>query len=188
MRIFLVFILSIILLSCKSDVQKPDNKQEIYSIQTIGELATAEYTYGKILELNDEADWYKVGNRRILINVRAKVKAGVDLTKLSKNDIKLIDENSVRITLPEPEILSFDLNQTDVNTVIQDVSGFRFDFSQEEKLKILKLGEQEIRKQMLESTILIDARINARVFVEDFYTENGFKSVEVSFKKSSDEQ
>lgn len=162
----------------------PETK--LYNIQDLGTLATTEYTFGKVVQLNDDKDWYRLGDRKILISVKAKAKAGVDLTRMDEKDVEEIDGKTVKLTLPAPEIVSFDMNPNDINTAMTDVNGFRFEFSQEEKIKVLQLGEQSIRQEMMESNILSDAKKNARVFLNDFYKDLGYENVIIEFKPSEE--
>lgn len=181
----LLIILSVLLLfSCSEEEQPPAEK--VYDIRELGTLATTEYTYGKILQLNDDKEWYKLGDRKILISVKAKAKAGVDLTKMTEQDIVEKDDKTIQLTLPAPEIVSFDMNPNDIRTEMQDVNGLRTNFSQEEKVKIMQLGEESIRTEMKESNILSDARKNARVFLTDFYKDMGYEQVIIEFKPSED--
>lgn len=161
-------------------------EKELYHIQELGTLATTEYTFGKIVQLNDNKDWYRLGDRKILLSVKAKVKAGVDLTKMENQDIIEVDEKTVKLVLPAPEIVSFDMNPNDIRTEMTDINGFRFEFSQDEKVKILQLGEKSIREEMTDSNILSEAKKNARVFLTDFYKDLGYENVIIEFKPSEE--
>ena len=80
----LIFIL-LILVSCGES--KPPPNPEVFEIKNIGELATSEYTVGKIVKLDDsDAAWYKPGDRKILINCKAKIKAGIDLNQIKNKN------------------------------------------------------------------------------------------------------
>lgn len=180
MKQFFYIFLCLSLLSCKEEKTIPET--EVYQIQDLGTLSTTEYTFGKVLHLEDNKEWYKLGDRKILINVRAKAKAGVDLRKVSDADIVEKDKKTISLTLPAPEIISFDINTEDVRTVHTDVNGFRMEFNQEEKIKILEMGEQAIRKEMMQSDILKEAKKNATVFLRDFYKNQGYEQVIIDFK------
>lgn len=180
----LLFIISICLLffSCKEEKKLPET--DVYQIRELGTLATTEYTYGKILQLNDDKEWYKIGDRKILISVKAKAKAGIDLTKMNDKDIVEKDDKTIQLILPAPEVISFDMSPSDIRTEMTDINGLRMEFSQEEKVKILQMGEQSIRREMMESNILQDAQKNARVFLTDFYKDMGYENVIIDFKPS----
>lgn len=185
MNKFLIILSCLFLLSCKEGEKKlPET--ELHHIQMLGTLATTEYTFGKIIQLNDNKDWYRFGDRKILISTKAKVKAGVDLTKMDDKDVVIIDDKTIQLTLPAPEIVSFDMNSNDIKTEMTDINGLRFEFSQEEKVKVLKMGEESIRREMMDSNILSEARKNARIFLTDFYKDLGYENVIIEFKPSEE--
>lgn len=176
-RLFLLPILALALLSrCGTD-DTPVSRQEIYDVRTIGMLSTSEYTVGKIVELNDKGEWYKFGERKILLSCKARIKAGVNLNRLKDGDIQ-VKGKRIEIQLPPPEIISFEMNPDQIKTEMTDISGFRADFTQEEKNAILQKGEQAIRRDMTtELNILNDAEVNAIAFLKDFYTTLGFEEI-----------
>lgn len=172
--LFFGFIL-LVISSCGTD-DTPVRNSEIYEIRSVGTLSTSEYTVSKIIKLNDKGEWYYWGDRKILISCKAKIKAGVNLNRLAAEDIK-VDGKKITIQLPEPEIISFEMNPDQIKTEMVDVSGFRAEFSQQEKNKILQLGEKSIRKDLQQLNILRDAETNAIVFLTDFYKNLGFEEI-----------
>lgn len=173
-------ITSLFLFSCgDSEAQQ---EREIFQVREVGVLSTSEYTLSKIVKWNDEGEWYKWGDRRILFSVRARVKAGVDLSKIGKNDIKE-NGNKITITIPKAQIISFDMDPDDIKTEKEDISGLRANFSQKDKNEVLKKGEESIRKDLELLNILKDAQRNAEVFLVDFYKNQGFEEVIVQTKE-----
>ena len=161
--------------SCSEDKDLPE--VEVYEIRNIGELSTTEYTVGKIIKLDDKADeWYKYGDRKILINCKAKVKAGVDLSKIKEGDIT-VSGKTLTITIPPAEITSFTMDSKHIQTEMESVSGFRDGFTHAEKNKFLKQGEAAIREEILHTDIIKDAQMNAETFLSDFYKQMGFEKV-----------
>lgn len=133
------------LLACSSEEEK-DIPAEVYSIRAIGTLSTTEYTLGKVLHWNDEGEWYKFGDRRILISCKATVKAGINLNALKPEDFT-IKGKRITIQLPPPEITSFEMDPNHIHTEVTDVNGFRADFTQEEKMKVLKKEKRSFAKK-----------------------------------------
>jgi hypothetical protein len=164
----------LLLTSCGEGKEVPEN--EVYEIRSIGTLSTTEYTLGKIIKWNDEGEWYKFGDRKILLSCKATVKAGVNLTLIKDADIE-VDGKRITIQLPPPEIVSFEMNPELIRTEMTDVNGFRSGFSQEDKSKALQKGEESIRKDLRKLTILDEAERNAKTFITDFYKNLGFEQV-----------
>ena len=171
----LFFSLLVLFLASCGD-EKEVHETEIYQIRSIGTLATTEYTLGKIIHWNDEGEWYKFGDRKILLSCKATVKAGVNLNKIKESDIE-VEGNKITIQLPPPEIVSFEMDPDLIRTEMTDVNGFRSDFSQVEKSKVLQKGEESIRKDLRKLHILDEAEQNAKIFIVDFYKNLGFEQV-----------
>ena len=173
-RLAIISVLALFIVSCGSD--REVRRGEVYEIRQIGTLSTTEYTLGKVIKLDDEGEWYMLGDRKILISCKAKVKAGVDLGQIKDDDIK-ISGTTIEITIPSAQITSFEMDPKSIKTEMTEVSGFRFQFTQEETNNILKQGEASIRKDMQQLNILNDANKNAQVFIRDFYKQLGFEEV-----------
>lgn len=173
--IFFLFALLLAISSCGTD-DAPATESEIYEVRQIGTLSTTEYTVSKIVKLDDKGEWYKWGQRKILLSCKARIKAGVNLQKINEKDISVRGKR-IEIQLPPPEIIAFEMNPDEVKTEMEDISGLRADFSQAEKNRIMRLGEQSIRKDMQELNILRDAETNAIAFLTDFYKALGFEEI-----------
>lgn len=166
----------------------------VYDIREVGTLSTTEYTVTKVVKLDDEhglwdiwekwddiRSWTKFGDRKILISCRAKIKAGVDLKKIRKNDIH-VNGKTIAIVLPSAEITEFTMEPKHIKTEVESVSWFRDHFTQKEKNDFLKQGEEAIRRDLDNSGIYSNAEDEAEIFITDFYKRQGFEKVIVSFE------
>ena len=181
------YILSLFFIFLSSCAEEGKPQIDVYEIRNIGVLSTTEFTIGKIVKLNDDKEWYKFGDRKILISTHAKIKAGVNLMDIRKEDIQ-VNGNNIKIILPAAEITSFEMNPEDIKTEMVDVNGFRSNFTQEDKNKLLRLGEESIRKEVYKTNILKEAMNNTEAFVTNFYKDLGYEKVDVEFKKPADEK
>jgi len=195
-RIFYILTL-LVLFSCGEEKTPPD---DVYKIRDIGHLSTTEYTVGKIIKVDDSnydltefewEDWTKLpdiqyGDRRILISCKSKVKAGIDLSKIKDEDIKIIG-STIEIKLPPAEITSFSMDPRSVHTQMEDRSGYTDPFTEKEKTDFLKQGEEAIRADLNDYGILEDANDNAEAFLIDFYKQLGYKKVVVKRSMTDDE-
>ena len=193
---FSVYIaLVILLLGCEST---PQPEAQVYDIREIGTLSTTEYTVTKVVKLDDQhglweiwekwddiRSWTKFGDRKILISCRAKIKAGVDLKKIRKEDIH-VNGNSIAIVLPAAAVTEFTMEPKHIKTEVESVSWFRDHFTQKEKNDFLKQGETAIRRDLENSGIYSNAEYEAEVFITDFYKRQGFENVIVSFEKRNE--
>ncbi len=177
------FLLLIIQVACSDTNDLP--KAEVFQIKEIGELSTTEYVFSKVLRVDDPAEWYKFGDRKILISCKAKVKAGIDLNAIQKGDI-VVNGQEISIQLPRPKITSFNMDPNSVRTEVVDVDGFRDNFNQADINQILQMGEKSIRGALSETGIYSEAEKNAVSFVKEFYKQLGYTKVIVEIKEQNE--
>lgn len=180
--IFILLFFAGLISSCGEGTKEPP-KADVYEIKNIGLLSTSEYTIGKIIKLSDPPEWYKLGDRKLLMSCKAKVKAGVDLKKMKEGDIE-VDGNTITITLPPAEITVFTMDPKLTHTEMESVNGLRQGFTQKEKHGYMQQGEEAIRRDMKDTKILKDAETNAAMFLRDFYKQMGYEKVIVKHSKA----
>jgi len=186
MKSFLLYsFLILFLVACSPE--KELREVDVYEIRNIGELSTTEYTVGKIIKLNDKAqEWYKYGDRKILISCKAKIKAGVDLSSLKEGDI-IVSGKKIVTYLPKAKLTSFEMDPRDIYTEKESISGFRDKFTQSEKNLFLKQGEKATLENLPQTGIIKDANKNTSIFIEEFYKNLGFEEVIVKQKSTKNE-
>ncbi len=182
----LVSICFFALFSCKQDISYKQMEEQVGKITSLTELGTVEYVVTKIVKANDNATWYKFGDRKILFSCKAILKAGIDLSKLEDSDIKAnIEKKSISITLPGAELLSVNLKPENIKLIYEKTSITRSSFSNKERDAILAQGEADILKSVPDMGIFDDAENNAKLFLEAFLKQAGFTNVNIEFKKHS---
>lgn len=149
------------------------------TLKDLAELATVEYSVTKIVSYKDVA-WY--GDRKILFETAATVKAGIDLNELADQDIQLEGDSTVTVTLPRPRILLFNMKPEQMREIFNESGVLRSDFSNEEKDGLLSQGERDIRAKVAHMDILERAARNARILVESWLKKMGFTTVRIVFK------
>lgn len=182
----LVSICFFTLFSCKQDISHKQMEEQVGKITSLTELGTVEYVVTKIVKANDNATWYKFGDRKILFSCKAILKAGIDLSKLEDADIQAnIEKKSISITLPGAELLSVNLKPENIKLIYEKTSITRSSFSNKERDAILAQGEADILKSVPDMGIFDDAENNAKLFLEAFFKQAGFTNVNIEFKKHS---
>ena len=153
-------------------------------LSTLSELGTVEYVVSKVVTASDDATWYKFGDRKILFTCKATLKAGIDLSKLSDDDIQANYKNkSISVKLPKPELLSFNMNPEDIILVYSKVAITRSAFTLADRINILTQGEINILEDLPNLGILIDAEKNAQSFLEIFLKHAGYEKINIEFKR-----
>jgi hypothetical protein len=151
----------------------------VRTLKDLAELATVEYHVTKIVSYKDVA-WY--GDRKILFEAAATVKAGIDMNELTDQDIRVNDDATVNITLPRPKILLFNMKPEHMREIFNESGMLRSDFSNQEKGDLLSQGEKDIRVKVARMDIHERAARNARILVESWLKKMGFNQVHVSFR------
>jgi hypothetical protein len=151
----------------------------VRTLKDLAELATVEYSVTKIVSYKDVA-WY--GDRKILFEAAATVKAGIDLDELTDQDIKQENDSTVTISLPAPKILLFNMKPENMREIFNESGILRSNFSNQEKDGLLSQGEKDIRTKVATMDILQRAARNARILLESWLKKMGFESVHVVFK------
>lgn len=151
----------------------------VRTLKDLAELATVEYSVTKIVSYKDVA-WY--GDRKILFEAAATVKAGIDMNELTDQDIKLENDSAVTISLPAPKILLFNMKPENMREIFNESGILRSNFSNQEKDGLLSQGEKDIRAKVATMDILQRAARNARILLESWLKKTGFSQVHVVFK------
>ena len=174
------------LFSCSPDISYKQMEEQVGKITSLTELGTVEYVVTKIVKANDDATWYKFGDRKILFSCKAILKAGIDLSKLEDSDIQVnTEEKTITITLPNAELLSVNLKPENIKLIYEKTSITRSSFSNKERDAVLAQGEADILKSVPDMGIFDDAENNAKLFLEAFFKQAGFTNVNIEFKKHS---
>lgn len=148
----------------------------------ISEIGTVEYTVKKVISANDTSV-FKIGDRKIYFTCIANVKAGIDLSGFSEDDIKADrSSKSVEVVLPHARILSIELPPGKIEEKYCSVTGFRWNFTPEEKRALLKQGEEDILARVEQNGILEDAERNSSELVRTMFEGLGFEKVEIRFE------
>ena len=158
-------------------------QREIEAITAMKQLSLVEYRVSKIIKANDEGEWYKIGERKILLSCTAYLKAGVDLAAFGPDDVDIDwTGNRVTVAIPHATLLSLDMPASEIRVEYDHVTMLRQSFSAEERNALLRQGEKQIRDSVPSLGILEKADENARRFFESVFQKMGFESVEVSFR------
>ncbi len=178
-KTLLYFFLPLFIFSCSSKKEAP--RPAVFSLQQIGKLATAQYLVTRLVKAQDNATWYKVGDRKLLISCTASVKAGVDFGALTPEQVTQ-NAKAIHVKLPPPQILSINIPPDGIKVAYTDVGLFRDPFTSAEINSIMQTAEKQIRQQVNQLNILASARSNASAFAMRFLATAGFTEVYVTFQ------
>jgi len=153
-------------------------------------LYTAEYKVHKIITHSDEAKLkgtlvgrdisikLPVGKRKVAIPIDATVKAYIDMSQLSRNDV-IRNGDKVEIRLPNPTVVVVS-SSIDHSGIKQHVALLRHDFTDEELSSYEKLGRKAIEASVGEMDIRETARHGAALVLIPMMVRMGFNEADVS--------
>jgi hypothetical protein len=154
--------------------------EKVIKIKDLNQLGTVEFKVSKIISSDDDLTWYKIGNRKILFSCEAVIKAGIDFSKLKKEDIS-IDNKLVSLKLPKAEIIYIKIDHNNIKEEYKEIDWQRSQFTNKEKDEILVLGEKSIKEAIPSMGILTAAESNAKLFLSSYLKASGFKDVSIQF-------
>lgn len=168
-----------IFLSCK-EKSVPEQKREVLSIKEMSELATAEYNITKVVKASDDATWFKIGERKILLSCSGTIKAGIDLSALKETDI-MIEKKNISLNLPPAKIISLNIPPENIQLEFQQIGFWRDKYSYAEQNDLMVQAENQIRQTADSIGILQSAEKNARIFLTGFLKRLGYQTVTINF-------
>ena len=147
----------------------------VRQVQTLSELVTVKYVIEKVVIL-DDVKWY--GESRVLLLAHGNVKAGINLSELKSDDVK-ISGKRITVRLPPERILDayLDDNRTEI---IERTTGILRQFDKDLEQNARRQAVDDIRRAARESGILKDARERAHLQLEVLFRQLGFEEVSFS--------
>lgn len=147
----------------------------IKEIKNISELNTATLYQEIVVDSIAPAKFPFVTKREIVLILKGKVTAGIDLRSIRDEDV-FVKEDSVRVTLPQSVIREVIINPTGVETF------YEFGRWTNEEITRLKLsGKNKLLASAVKSNLLEKADAKARVVMETFLRAAGFKQINVRY-------
>lgn len=154
----------------------PDPVTIIREVQSLARLETIQYTVEKVItaELNQGVFGPLFGDRLLFV-AHGYVIAGIDLSKIGTEDLRLEDD-VLHVKLPDAEVFVATLNN-DESYVYDRTTGILRKSDQDLETNARQVAESEIQKAALEDDILIQAEQNAEVYLERLFNTLGYQEV-----------
>ena len=172
--------LLLILLIAAGCSEKKQRNEILFSLREMSDLATVEYTVTKIIKANDNKTWFKIGDRKILMSCEAHIKAGVDMSQITKKDFD-IDDTEISLQLPEPKVVSLSIPAETIKVEFEDISLFRDHFKTSERDRLAAQAETQIRNSIDSLGILQQAKINTSLFVNNMLVRLGYRDITITY-------
>ena len=173
-------ILLILLFATGCSKRQDAQKEILFSLREMSDLATVEYTVTKIIKANDNKTWFKIGDRRILMSCEAHIKAGIDMSSITEKDVTIEGKN-IKLTLPQPKVISLSIPAELIKVEFQDVSLFRDPYKTSERDQLATQAETQIRNSIDSLGILQQAKINTSLFVNNLLLRLGYENTVINY-------
>lgn len=170
-----------------SAIVLPSSGTVFIQVQRMNRLETVSYTLESTYKYDQNANspWYDVwkyiSDQKKLFVVPGKITAGIDLSKLTKEDVQ-VHGKAITLNLPASQILDTSLDEQNIQ--VYDISTGLASFfqSMDPNLqdKILAAAKVSLQKDACDQGILRQASQNAQQQFTSFLTELGFTSVTVN--------
>jgi hypothetical protein len=145
----------------------------VEQVQTLSDLVTVKYVLEKVVIL-DDVKWY--GESRVLLLAHGIVKAGIDLKRITPDDVT-ISGKTIRLRLPPPQIVDAYLDDKN-SQVIDHATGLLRAFDKDLEQTARANAVDDIRRAARKDGILDEAGKRARLELELFLRQAGFEQVE----------
>ncbi|NCS99075.1 DUF4230 domain-containing protein [Candidatus Parcubacteria bacterium] len=156
-----------------------DQTSVVKEIRSLNRIETASFNIEKIIEASTESNAFKdlLFGDKILLIAHAEVIAGFDFAQLDQDDVR-IRGKKLRITLPEPEILTTRLDNEKTRVYDRQMGILTKGDSQLESEARLA-AEDSIKEAACQSDILEIASINAEKQLKLLFRSVGFEEVTI---------
>jgi Protein of unknown function (DUF4230) len=149
----------------------------IKEVQQLNELAAVKYSIEKVVGMKEQKS--PVGTESILLLVRGKVLAGVDLAGLTPGDVTVANRDTLRIRLTPPHIQETYLDEKYTKLWDRSITWWTPwvtpDADLEHKARMQAL--EDIKAAALDMGILAEARRNAEMDIREILRAFGIDKI-----------
>ncbi len=156
----------------------------VQQLRGASELTTAIFAMEAIVPAQSDRTLagYVIGSTNLLYLAYGEVRAGVDLSQITVDDVQLEGESAIRVTLPPPQVLDskLDLTQSTVYDYDRGWLGLGPDNAPQLQAMAQQEALQKIESAACTTGLLNEANRRAEVTVGQLLATAGFESVTVT--------
>lgn len=166
-------------------VVKTSSQTVIKELKALNRLETAQFTVEKVIDAGKSGSVFQqfLFGDKILLVAHGQVIAGIDFSKLENSNIK-VDGATVRLELPEPEILMTSLNNEETRVYDRKL-GLLSKGDKNLEAVARSSAEKAIRQAACQGEILKQASNNARSQLTALLKALGFTTVIISIPQAT---
>ena len=155
---------------CGDKNQKKEEEADFSAISSVCELATLKCYYHNVAKSETEASglfkWLGKGYKKIWTEYSGIVELGIDVSKVSVE--KPTADGVVKVTIPDAEILSVDLDEDSMGEPLTD-TGFMTKITKEEETEALAEAQNHMEETAKgNGNLLNQAKERAKSLIEGY--------------------
>lgn len=181
----MVFFVGIALMALFSSCKKNERALVVGKIQNASDLATTEFVIDKIVfgTKTKKLALLKISEASFMAYSQAKVKAGIDLSKINEADIK-IEGTKIHLQLPPIEVINFSYPPASFveDSLISDPKVFLNKINIRDQEEFFRLAELDIRENLRYIGIVRTTQNNTRQLFQVLLSSLGYEEIYITFK------
>jgi hypothetical protein len=154
-------------------------------IQSAGDLVTTEFTVDKVVfgTKTKNLMWFKFNEAQFMAYSQAKVKTGIDLTKIQEKDI-IISKDKIELILPPIEVINFSYPPSSFveDSLISDPKVFLNRINLEDQEAFFRLAELDIRSNLQYMGLVKTSQDHTRQMFNLLLNSLGYQEIYIRFK------
>ncbi len=175
--------ITLLLFSC----QKDERALVVGKIQSAGDLVSSEFTVDKVVfgRKTKNLIWFKFNEANFMAYSKARIKTGIDLTKIQEKDIT-ISEDKIDLKLPPIEVINFSYPPGSFveDSLISNPKVFLNKINLEDQEEFFRLAELDIRNNLQYMGIVKTSQDHTRQMFNLMLRSLGYREIYISFKSN----
>lgn len=177
----LLLTIAVSVTSCKEN----DRALVVGKIQNASDLATTEFVIDKIVfgTKTKKLAFFKINEASFMAYSQAKVKTGIDLSKIRENDIR-IEDKKIHLRLPPIEVINFSYPPESFveDSLISNPKIFLNRINVRDQEEFFRLAELDIRDNLQYMGIVKTTQIHTRQMFNVLLGSLGYEEIYINFE------
>lgn len=181
----MIFLAVIAIVALFSSCKKNERALVVGKIQNASDLATTEFVIDKIVfgTKTKKLALLKISEASFMAYSQAKVKAGIDLSKIKEADIR-IEGTKIHLELPPIEVINFSYPPASFveDSLISDPKVFLNKINIRDQEEFFRLAELDIRENLRFIGIVRTTQNHTRQLFQVLLGSLGYEEIYITFK------
>ncbi|WP_194974838.1 DUF4230 domain-containing protein [Aquiflexum lacus] len=177
----ILLILAVLISSCQNN----DRALIVGKIQNASDLATTEFVIDKIVfgTKTKRLAFFKINEASFMAYSQAKVKTGIDLSKIRESDIR-IEGNKIHLRLPPIEVINFSYPPASFveDSLISNPKIFLNKINIRDQEEFFRLAELDIRENLQYMGIVKTTQNHTRQMFNVLLGSLGYEEIYINFE------